>query len=120
MIGIDIIAISRVEKFIKKFEKRALDRFLNEREQELAKKVESIAGFWASKEAVSKALKCGIGKDLSFADIEIFKDRRGAPYLKFSSEAIERFNIVDSSLSISHDGGFAIAVVVVSTATNKI
>ena len=40
-------------------------------------KVETIAGFWASKEAISKALGVGIGKKLSFKDIKIYKTKKG-------------------------------------------
>ena len=88
-------------------------KFLNRSEIEVAKKIESIAGFWASKEAIAKALGCGIGSKLSFHDIYIKKDKRGAPYFNLSTEAQKIYNIKSSSLSISHDGGFAIAVVII-------
>jgi len=77
-------------------------------------KTASIAGFWAAKEAISKALGCGIGRELSFHDIIIAKDPRGAPTFSLSKEAQKIHKIKESSLSISHDGGFAIAVAVIS------
>jgi len=113
-IGTDIILISRVENSIDRFGEKFLERFLTTSEIEQSLKVESIAGLWAAKEAISKALGCGIGRDLSFQDITIYKDSRGAPYFRLSSRAREFFDIEDSSLSISHDGGFAIAVVAIS------
>lgn len=109
-VGTDIISISRVEGSISKFGDKFLEKFLNSDEIKIAKKVESIAGFWAAKEAISKALGCGIGSELSFNDIVIKKDKKGAPYFKINRK---EFNILDSSLSISHDGGFAIAFAVV-------
>jgi len=112
-IGTDIILISRVEDSIDRFGDKFLERFLTNSEIKQNLKIESIAGMWASKEAISKALGCGIGRDLSFQDITISKDSRGAPYFRLSDRVKEIFDIEDSSLSISHDGGFAIAVVAI-------
>jgi holo-[acyl-carrier protein] synthase len=109
-IGTDIVAINRIENSLKRFGNRYKNRFLNKNEQKLSNRIESIAGYWASKEAISKALGCGIGKELSFLDIEIYKDNKNAPYFKINSD---KFNIIQSSLSISHDSGFAIAVVII-------
>jgi holo-[acyl-carrier protein] synthase len=86
---------------------------LNQNEILIAKKPETIAGFWSVKEAFSKALGCGIGKELNFTDIEVYKDEKNAPYIKINPDIIEKFNIKSTSLSISHDGGFAIAVVAI-------
>ena len=115
-IGTDIVSIKRIERSQEKFGDRFKQKFLNEVEIKSTKKIESVAGLWAAKEAISKALGCGIGKELSFLDIEISKNEKGAPSFSLSKKAIERFPIKDSSLSISHDGGFAIAVVVVNLA----
>ena len=111
-VGTDIVSIKRVEESIEKFGYKFLDRFLNQEEIDCLKKVESIAGYWAAKEAVSKALGCGIGKELSFKDIVVKKNSNNAPYFIIESE---NFNIIEASLSISHDGGFAIAVVIIVT-----
>jgi holo-[acyl-carrier protein] synthase len=112
-IGTDIIQIDRVRASCEKFGDRFKERFLCASEISLATKEESIAGFWAAKEAISKALGCGIGSQLSFHDIIIAKDHRGAPYFKLTHEAQKVHCIKECSLSISHDGGFAIAVAVI-------
>ena len=112
-IGTDIIQISRIEKSLEKFGEKFKIKFLNDSEIQFLKKTESIAGFWAAKEAIAKALGCGIGVELSFHDIIIAKDHRGAPNFVLSKEAQKRHKIKSSSLSISHDGGFAIAVVAI-------
>jgi holo-[acyl-carrier protein] synthase len=114
-IGTDIAVISRIEKSINKFGDKFLERFLSAKEREVAKRVESIAGYWAAKEAISKALGCGIGAELCFHDITIYKDPKGAPHFKLNAKAQAHHKIVDASLSIAHDGGFAIAVVVITT-----
>ncbi|MEY3089837.1 MAG: hypothetical protein RL113_153 [Pseudomonadota bacterium] len=112
-IGTDIVAIDRIDKSLSQFGEKFTQRFLHPSEMQLAQKTTSIAGFWAAKEAIAKALGCGIGKELSFHDMEIYKDAKGAPYFKLSANAQKLHGIQSSSLSISHDGGFAIAVVAI-------
>ncbi|KHL77637.1 holo-ACP synthase [Helicobacter pylori] len=119
MIGIDIVSIARIEKCVKRFEMRFLERFLSPSEIVLCKdKFSSIAGFFALKEACSKALQVGIGKELSFLDMHISKSPKNAPLITLSKEKMDYFNIQSLSASISHDAGFAIAVVMVS-ASNR-
>ena len=112
MIGIDITVISRIGNLINKFGAKALKRFLTNKEIALVKTPASYAGFWAAKEAASKAIGTGIGKHCSFYDIKITKSKSGQPLLKYKKKIRKKFNIKNSSLSITHDGGFAIAVVV--------
>ncbi len=112
-IGTDIIQIKRIEKSIERFGDTFKEKFLTPQEIERAKKVESIAGLWAAKEAIAKALGCGIGTALTFQDISISKDKRGAPFFTLSTKAQKIHAIKTASLSISHDGGFAIAVAVI-------
>ncbi|WP_456488085.1 holo-ACP synthase [Caminibacter pacificus] len=111
MIGIDIVEIKRIEKMIEKFGQKALERFLTPKEISLLSSSASIAGYWAAKEAFSKALGSGIGEECSFLDIEILKTPKNKPY--FSEKTLQKFNIKAADLSISHDGGFAIAAVII-------
>ena len=113
-IGTDIIQISRISKLLEKYGDTFKKRFLCDAEIASLKKVESVAGYWAAKEAISKALGCGIGGKLSFHDIIITKDSLGAPNFTLSTDAQHLHQIKSTSLSISHDGGFAIAVAVIS------
>ena len=114
-IGTDITVVSRIENSINKFGDKFLNRFLNEEEQKVAKRAESVAGYWAAKEAIAKALGCGIGAELGFHDIVIYKDKKNAPHFKLSTKAQKLHRVKSSSLSIAHDGGFAIAVVVLTS-----
>ena len=111
MVGIDLVNIKRFENFYKKFGKKALLRYLNPEEIELSKKrVETLSGFYAAKEAVSKALGCGIGKELGFHDIILYKTRDNAPYFTLPKKIIKKYNINNLSLSITHEKEYAIAV----------
>jgi len=122
MIGIDIIKTSRMESLIERFGEKALHRFLCEDEILLARaKSTTAAGFWATKEAFSKALGTGIGSKCSFHDIKIYKDALGAPKISLSRKLVKEFAIVDVALSITHDGDYVVSVVTIqSTTTNKI
>ena len=111
MVGVDLVNIERFEKFYKKFGKKALLRYLNAEEIELSKKrVETLSGFYAAKEAVSKALGCGIGKELGFHDIVLHKTKDNAPYFTLPEKIIKRYNINNLSLSITHEKEYAVAV----------
>ncbi|WP_104748097.1 holo-ACP synthase [Helicobacter cetorum] len=114
MVGVDIVSISRIERSLERFKMKFLERFLSSSEIDLCKdKPSTIAGFFALKEACSKALKVGIGKELSFLDIHISKSPKNAPLVTLSKEKMDYFKIQSLNASISHDAGFAIAVVVV-------
>ena len=111
MIGIDLIRLERMKTLIEKYDKKFLVKFLNEDEILLVKNYRTASGFWAAKEAASKALGCGIGAECSFHDIIITKTAKGAPLLELSAKVKAYFNIKSSALSITHDGDYAIAVV---------
>jgi len=111
MIGIDVASIDRIKKMHEKFGRKAYERFLDDKEIDLIKRAETAAGFWAAKEAASKAIGTGIGAICSFHDIKISKSKKGAPKLKYSKVLRKKFKIKKSSVSITHDSGFAIAVV---------
>lgn len=118
MIGIDIVAIKRIEENLAKYGEVFLKKFLSPKEILLTKtssgyKASTIAGFWAAKEACSKALKVGISKELGFFDIELSKNERNAPFVELNKSKMIFFNIDFMDLSITHDGGFAIAAVIV-------
>lgn len=109
-IGIDIIELSRVRDLINR-QGKFVDRILTIKEKETfmplsdARKVEFLAGRFAAKEAFSKAMGTGIGKELSFLDIEINTDSTGKPF--FGKPSIQ------AHLSISHSRDYAVAEVII-------
>ena len=115
MIGIDIVSIRRIKQFHERFGDKALSKFLSPEEIALVKNDTSLAGFYAAKEAIAKALGVGISQQCGFFDIKLHKDALNAPFFTLSQHLIETFCITDTSLSISHDGDFAIAVAVIET-----
>ncbi len=115
MLGIDIVQIARIEKILQKNPELFLSRFLDAEEIALVKTPQSIAGFYAAKEAVAKALGCGIGKECTFFDIRIHKDEKGAPWFSLSERVAKAYAVTETALSITHDGGFAIAAATLKT-----
>ncbi|MBU0631867.1 holo-ACP synthase [bacterium] len=115
MIGIDLIKTQRMQRMMERFGEAALKKFLCEDEIMLVKNYRTAAGFWAAKEACSKALGTGIGSECSFFDISLSKTQKGAPRITLSDKVQKNFNIKDISLSITHDGDYAIAVVAIET-----
>jgi len=113
MIGIDLIKIDRIKGSIERFGDKFLQRFLSSAEIVLIKNHKTAAGFWAAKEACSKALGCGIGKECGFHDITISKTLKGAPQITLSETLMQNYQVQDISLSITHDGDYAIAVVAI-------
>ncbi len=111
MIGIDLVKIQRIEKFVARFGEKGLHKFLTQTEIEISKNnIKRIAGFWAVKEAISKALGVGISKSFSFHDVEISKNKNGSPIANISEKIKANFNIKNLAISITHDGDYAIAV----------
>ncbi len=121
MLGIDLIKTSRMECLLERFGEKFLLKFLSPDELLLIKSYKTAAGFWAIKEATSKALGTGIGSECAFKDIKIYKTAKGAPKLSLSKRVVRKFQIEEASVSLTHDGEYAVAVVSLqSTTTNKI
>lgn len=118
MIGIDLVEIERITKLKERFRDKALAKFLTPDEIALVKSDATAAGFYAAKEAVSKALGIGISAQCGFMDIKLYKDAKNAPYFTLSRHLIEAYAITDLALSITHDNGFAIAVAVIEGKKN--
>ena len=113
--GVDLIDINRVAEAIERHGERFLNRVFTEHEQrECNGRMASLAARFAAKEAVSKALGCGIG-DVSWLDIEVKSDENKAPYLILHGEGeklTKELGLKTWSVSLSHTESQAIAFVV--------
>ena len=114
-IGTDIIEIDRIEKAINR-NNGFLDKVFTTREIEMFKernmRAEVIAGNFAAKEAVSKALGTGF-RGFSLVDIEILRDQLGKPIVYLSDNMKKIINAKHKiNVSISHNRTSAIAFVV--------
>ncbi|HXF86508.1 MAG TPA: holo-ACP synthase [Anaerolineales bacterium] len=113
--GVDLIEIARIEEVVSRHGKHYLERIYTPAElAQCGKRAESLAGRFAAKEAVAKALGCGIG-DVTWKEIEILGDEQNAPVLFLHGEAARRaseLGFTAWSVSISHSQSHSVAVVV--------
>lgn len=113
--GIDLIEIDRIEDALSRHGKRFLERIYTPAEVRLCSgRAEALAGRFAAKEAVSKALGCGIG-EVRWKEIEILADDTKAPKLHLHGAAAQRaeaLGLADWSVSISHSRDHAVAMAV--------
>ena len=116
MIGVDVAQISRIKSALQNdtfklrvFTAREIAYCDNRPHPE-----SSYAGIFCAKEAASKAIGTGFGKGFMPIDIEIGHDALGAPVLVPSGNARAAFEKYDASVSISHDGDYAIATVMLA------
>ncbi|MNI33541.1 Holo-[acyl-carrier-protein] synthase [compost metagenome] len=121
-VGIDLVEIERMRKTLgQPTGSRFLERILTPKEQELAQQkkgrlAEYAAGRFAAKEAIVKALGCGIGKQVGFQDVEVCPDELGKPHCVIKKEALERAGVheeVRIHLSITHTESLASAYAIV-------
>ncbi len=112
-LGLDICEISRMEKYIQ--DDRFLTRYFTPEEIRYVRSkgavaAQTLAGLFASREALGKAL--GKGIDFELNEAEIRHDINGCPYYCFSGCLAERVTGDRFFLSVTHDGGIAAAVCV--------
>ncbi len=118
--GIDLVEIARLEGIEPAIRARFLQRVFTP--GELADAGDSnqfLAGRFAAKEAVAKALGCGIGP-ISWLEIEIQRGQNGEPRLALYGKARQLANeqgLTGWSVSISHTGAHAVALAVALEAT---
>ncbi len=113
--GVDLIEISRVSEVIARHGKHYLDRIYTSAElEQCGKNLKSLAGRFAAKEAVAKALGTGIGA-VTWKEIEILGDELNAPMLNLCGAAelkSKELGLTAWSVSISHSMSHAVAVAV--------
>lgn len=113
--GVDLIEIDRVGEVVRRHGDRYLDRVYTAAELDQAKgNAQSLAGRFAAKEAVAKALGTGIGP-VGWQEIEVLGDDQNAPTLRLSGAAQARadaLGIEQWSVSISHSMTHAVAFAV--------
>lgn len=114
-LGVDLVPVERAAALLSRHGARFLGRCFVAGEVARAGDPAHLAGLLAAKEAAFKALGTGWGGGVGWRDVEITRDAAGAPALALHRAAAARAAALGSArahVSISHDGGLAIAVVV--------
>jgi holo-[acyl-carrier protein] synthase len=131
-IGTDMASIRRIETVLKKHGTRFTERCFADAERarvEQSPKTAKAAGYakrWAAKEACAKALGLGIRGDIYLKDIIVTNDKQGRPALTLKGGAKKRLSALMPAkmtphlhVSLSDDGGMALAFVVISATAAK-
>ena len=117
--GVDIVEIARFERFLEQGNDALFQRIFTPVEIEYcASKKQSAQHYalrFAAKESFLKALGTGLRDGITWKDMEVANDHLGKPELRIHRRALELFREAGLSgcfLSMSHDAGCAIAMVV--------
>ncbi|HEX6513501.1 MAG TPA: holo-ACP synthase [Chloroflexota bacterium] len=116
-VGVDVVEIPRIRQAAERFGGRFLDRVYTSAEQAYCRgRAPQLAGRFAAKEAVSKALGTGI-RHIHWRNIEILPNKAGAPRVTLHGRAQQRFEALklrSMEVSISHSRDNAVAVAIAS------
>jgi holo-[acyl-carrier protein] synthase len=102
--GVDIVKVSRIIELLK--DPTSVQRTFSQ--EEIRNKPESLAGIFALKEAFFKATQIKIK---NWRDVIIKYDKAGKPYIVYDENSVS-LKISSIDCSISHDGEYVIATVV--------
>lgn len=114
-IGTDMATVARIEKSMAR--PGFMERLFGPQELELFQKrgmrAETVAANFAAKEALSKALGTGLA-GFVWTQAQALRTQTGAPVFAFSGEAAQWMEAqgLTAHLSLTHEGGFAAAFVV--------
>ena len=118
-VGIDQIEVSRIRDSVKRHGNAFLNKVFTPEEQnscmERADPAPCLAARFAVKEAVSKAMGTGIGKEFGWLDVEVKKEENGKPLAHFSAHGLKTLNHIGAGsalISLSHLENVASAVAV--------
>lgn len=114
-LGIDLVEIERIAKSLEN--ERFIQRIFTPLEIEYCEarktgRTESYAARFAAKEAMAKALGCGIGAELEFKEIEVFNTPNGKPQIRLLGQSALKHPKLKFHISLTHTTHSAGAVVV--------
>ncbi len=119
-VGVDLVSMRRIERVYRRRPQRFLQRLFTGRERALLQKrprpVPALAARFAAKEAVLKALGCGIGP-AGLAEIEVLADRGRPPEVFLHGHAARiaaAKGVAAVAVSMTHDPPFAAAMAVIT------
>lgn len=119
-IGVDVVQVSRLVQALERFGDRMEKRLFTPGELDYCRRhkdpLPHLAARFAAKEAAFKAIGTGVAGGVGWKQAEVIQPGGQQPRLEFSGVALERFQALgcrNSHLSLSHDGGLAVACVVI-------
>ena len=117
-IGVDVVELDRIEKIWNQYGAKFASKILSEQEYKLLPQhnpVQFLAGRFAAKEALSKALGTGFSGQINFKHFSVCNLPSGQPVATLSGAALEAMQNNGAKrvfISISHDKGSAVAMAI--------
>lgn len=114
-VGVDLIEIERIEKMLNKYGDKFLKRIFTDVEIEYCDKKKnrgSYAARFAAKEAVFKVTGLGLGKGMTWKDVEVVNDEKGKPEIRLYGKTAQLLKSKTIHISLSHSKDASIAMVV--------
>lgn len=119
-IGIDLVEVSRIKNAVTT-KKNFLNRIYSNKEIKLSDRgkfrFEELAGRFAVKEAILKAIKTGWRRGVKFNEIIVLNESSGAPYVNLigkTQKFAESLGVKNIFVSISHTKELAIGMAIVT------
>ncbi len=117
-VGIDLTDIERIRRDLDRWGEKFIGRLLGEEERNLYRgrrdKVKFVAGRFAAKEAVMKALGAMVTSGVYPRNIQILNDLYGKPYVHLDDNVREKIFDMEIKVSITHEHTMAAAVAVMT------
>lgn len=115
-IGLDLVEVARIERDIRQFGERFVTRLLGDKELAIYNrrrdKAVFLAGRFAAKEAVIKALGAYLKERPAYRRIQIINDSTGQPRLSLPDEVRRHLAGSRCHISLTHEKSYAAAVAV--------
>lgn len=122
-LGIDLARVDRIARLVDRYGERFLRRVFTEGERAAAgggpERARRLAARFAAKEAALKALGTGLSQGIRWRDVEVVRRPGAPPALALHGAAARiarRRGIERLHVTLSHEGPFALAVVVAEAA----
>jgi len=118
-LGVDIVEVARIRELMERKGDRLVGRVFTPEEMgcaagERGGRYDGLAGRFAAKEAVAKALGTGV-RGFGWSEVQIVEEPSGKPRVRLTGRAAEvaaRLGVVHVEVSIAHTRDTAVAVAV--------
>jgi holo-[acyl-carrier protein] synthase len=120
-IGLDLVKIERIRHLTERWQERFLSRLYTEAERHYcfrrASPYASLAGRFAVKEAMVKALGTGWAAGIRWTDIQVLPNSHGQPVATAGGQTatlLRQAGVTGIHVSLSHDADYAVAQVMLT------
>ena len=114
-VGVDLVKIQRIKEAVERWDRRFLNRIFTPIEQEYSYRQKQpflhLAGRFAVKEAVLKAMGTGLRSGIRWVEIEVVNQPSGKPEVRVSGKVkslLQKRRVKEIYVSISHDTDYSV------------